>query len=259
VLPARKSSPIRSALIIAHPGHELRVFGWYEQARPTTFVLTSGSRNGDNGRTSLSRDLACQTRSSIGSLFGRYLDRQIYEAILEREVSLFADWASELTDALVDLGPELVVVDGWQFYNVAHDLAHLMARLAVEHAGRQLGRNIELVEFDVAPRSLGEMPPEGPEAFRVELDDVAFSRKQTHANRPEIREEFMNVVALEGLPAQQTEVFRKPLELDTIMSSAPTVPLYERFGEERVAAGIYRECIRWHDHVRPVVDAIRGS
>jgi hypothetical protein len=156
VLPDRKSSPIRSALIIAHPGHELRVFGWYEQARPTTFVLTSGSRNGDNGRTSLSRDLACQTRSSIGSLFGRYLDRQIYEAILKHEVSLFADWASELTDALVDLGPQLVVVDGWQFYNVAHDLAHLMARLAVERAGRQLGRNIELVEFDVARAALAK-------------------------------------------------------------------------------------------------------
>jgi hypothetical protein len=256
VLPDRKSSPLRSALIIAHPGHELRVFGWYEQARPTTFVLTSGSRNGDNGRTSLSRDLAYRTRSSIGSLFGRYLDRQIYAAILEREVSLFAAWASELTDASVDLGP-VVVADGWQFYNVAHDLAHLMARLAVERAGRQLGRNIELVEFDVAPRSLGEMPPEGLEVFRVELGDGAFLRKQTEGNRPEIRGEFMDVVALEGLPAQRTEVFRKPLQLDTIMSSAPAVPLYERFGEERVAAGIYRECIRWRSHVRPLVDAIR--
>jgi hypothetical protein len=67
----------------------------------------------------------------------------------------------------------------------------------------------------------------------------------------------MDVVALEGLPAQRTEVFRKPLQLDTIMSSAPAVPLYERFGEERVAAGIYRECIRWRSHVRPLVDAIR--
>jgi hypothetical protein len=257
VLPDRKSWPVRSALVVAHPGHELRVFGWYEQARPTTFVLTSGSRNGDNGRTSLSRDLAHQTGSSIGSLFGRYLDRQIYAAVLEREISLFAAWASELTDALVELGPELVVADGWQFYNVTHDLAHLMARLAVERAGRQLGRNIELVEFDVAPRSLGEMPPEGAEAFRVELDVAAFLRKQAEANRPEIRGEFMDVVALEGLPAQQIEVFRKPLELDTIMSSAPPVPLYERFGAERVAAGIYRECIRWHEHVRPVVDAIR--
>jgi hypothetical protein len=132
-----------------------------------------------------------------------------------------------------------------------------MARLAVERAGRQLGRGIDFVEFDVAPRSLGEMPPEGPEAFRVELDDVAFLRKQTEGNRPEIRGEFMDVVDLEGLPAQQTEVFRKPLELDAIMSSAPAVPLYEHFGEERVAAGIYRECIRWRDHVRPVVDAIR--
>jgi hypothetical protein len=101
------------------------------------------------------------------------------------------------------------------------------------------------------------MPPEGTEAFRVELDDVAFRRKQAEANRPEIRGEFMDVVALEGLPAQQTEVFRKPLELNTIMSSAPKVPLYERFGAQRVAAGIYRECIRWHDHVRPVMDAIR--
>jgi hypothetical protein len=258
VSPGRKSYPVRSALVIAHPGHELRVLGWYEQARPTTFVLTSGSGSGEIGRVSISHSLAHKTKSAIGSLFGRYLDGQIYDAILGREFSIFVDWTTELTNALVALDPELLVADNWQFYNVMHDLVHLMARLAVERAGRQLGRKIELVEFDVAPRSVGAMLPEGQEAFRIELDDCAFLRKQTEANQPEIREEFMKILALEGLRAQRTEVFRQPVDLDLILSLAPAVPPYERFGSERVTAGVYRECIRWQDHVRPVVDAIRS-
>jgi len=38
------------ALIIAHPGHELRVHHWLEKTRPLVFVLTDGS-----GRTAQSR------------------------------------------------------------------------------------------------------------------------------------------------------------------------------------------------------------
>src|SRR5207302_1404403 len=31
-----------SALLVAHPGHELRVHGWLERERPLVFVLTDG-------------------------------------------------------------------------------------------------------------------------------------------------------------------------------------------------------------------------
>ena len=33
----------RAVLVVAHPGHELRVHGWLELARPTVCILTDGS------------------------------------------------------------------------------------------------------------------------------------------------------------------------------------------------------------------------
>ncbi|CAN7202316.1 hypothetical protein LJR219_000551 [Phenylobacterium sp. LjRoot219] len=38
----------RTALAVAHPGHELRLAKWVELTRPTVFILTSGSRSGDD-------------------------------------------------------------------------------------------------------------------------------------------------------------------------------------------------------------------
>ena len=36
----------RAALVVAHPGHELRVHGWLEVARPVVCVSTDGSGHG---------------------------------------------------------------------------------------------------------------------------------------------------------------------------------------------------------------------
>jgi len=44
------NSSATPAVIIAHPGHELRVHYWLEQAKPAVCVLTDGS-----GRTQKSR------------------------------------------------------------------------------------------------------------------------------------------------------------------------------------------------------------
>ena len=51
----------RSALIVAHPGHELRVHAWLEQARPTSFVLTQG--DGAAGVSRLPSTTAVLTRA----------------------------------------------------------------------------------------------------------------------------------------------------------------------------------------------------
>jgi hypothetical protein len=45
-----------SALIIAHPGHEIRVHGWLERAKPVVYVLTDGSgRSGQSRLASTAR------------------------------------------------------------------------------------------------------------------------------------------------------------------------------------------------------------
>ncbi|MSQ47696.1 MAG: hypothetical protein EXR78_04785 [Deltaproteobacteria bacterium] len=39
-----------AALVIAHPGHELRLHGWLQHARPWVSVLTDGSGHADHSR-----------------------------------------------------------------------------------------------------------------------------------------------------------------------------------------------------------------
>ena len=54
---------------------------------------------------------------------------------------------------------DLVVMDAWQYYNVAHDLTHLMARMAAERASAQLGRRIPVVDYPTVPDELAPGAP----------------------------------------------------------------------------------------------------
>jgi hypothetical protein len=100
--------------------------------------------------------------------------------------------------------------------------------------------------------------PWGSEASRIRLDEAALARKRAAAeNYEDLREEFQQVLALEGRDAQRLEVFRSVVDLDALMPAPGTVPPYERYGEQRVADGVYRDVIRWSGHVRGIVEAIR--
>ena len=245
-----------SALIVAHPGHEVRVSGWYGSARPRLFVLTEGSRSGDRSRLRSAQALAERAGATLGSPFGLYRDREVYAAILARDPTPFIRWTADLADALVDLDPAVVVTDGWQLYNVAHDLTHVMTRVAVRQAAVRLRRAIDVVEFAVVPRALGGERPWGSEAFRVTLDNAALARKHTNAEEyGDLSEELQRLIAIEGRDAQRIEVFRSVVDLDTLMPAPGVTPPYERYGEQRVADGMYREVIRWTPHVRGVAGA----
>jgi hypothetical protein len=90
-----------AALVVAHPGHEVRVSGWYELARPRLFVLTEGSRSGDQGRLLCAQSFANQNGAKLGSLFGRFRDREIYAAILAGDQTPFIRWTAQHTAAIV--------------------------------------------------------------------------------------------------------------------------------------------------------------
>jgi hypothetical protein len=246
-----------SALVVAHPGHELRPFGWYEQTRPRLFVLTVGSRSGDTGRIASTRRLAEQVGASLGSLSGPFLDRHVYAAILSGDDALFRQWTLELADALVELGPGRVVIDDWQMYNVSHDLVHVMARVAVQRASATLGRTIEVVTYDVVPPAWAAALGRGRQAFRLDLDEATFTRKRgAAAAYPGVRDELEALRAVEADEARRVEVYRDVVPFEALWPAPDAVPPYERYGEQRVAAGIYRECIRWDDDVRPLVEGI---
>src|SRR5437762_4051364 len=109
--------PLPAALVVAHPGHELRLFRWLELDHPTVFVLTDGSGRSGHSRVSSTLNVLEATGCSAGSIMGRFNDREIYRAILENDVSLIAAATTELVEALIAGEFCTVVADALEFYN----------------------------------------------------------------------------------------------------------------------------------------------
>src|SRR5436309_14218796 len=72
-----------AALVVAHPGHELRVHHWLESTHPRVFVLTDGSGARNEGRIESTSNILRRVGSTSGSIYGAYTDRRIYQLVLD--------------------------------------------------------------------------------------------------------------------------------------------------------------------------------
>src|SRR4051794_23626759 len=99
----------RSALVIGHPGHELRLHHWLELAHPLTFVLTDGSGRMAASRLASTTSLLRNAGARLGSIYGRWTDQALYAAILARDPTTLSDLARELALTLADNAVEYVV------------------------------------------------------------------------------------------------------------------------------------------------------
>src|SRR5258707_9486157 len=135
-----------AALVIAHPGHELRVYHWLSLARPLVFVLTDGSGRAGKSRIHRTHEIVNSLHARPGSIYGRLSDAEIYSAILNGEIFLFVGLAEEMAEALLEGRVEYVVGDAIEGYNPAHDVCRLVTNAAVKEA-RRFGKCVE--NFDV--------------------------------------------------------------------------------------------------------------
>ena len=126
----------RAALVIAHPGHELSVYGWLERVRPVVFILTDGSGQSGTSRLDRTATLISQAGTSRGGIFGRFADAAIYSAILETDFHRFYDLVDELSLELSRHEIDYVAGDASEGYNPVHDLWRLMLNTAVRACNR---------------------------------------------------------------------------------------------------------------------------
>ena len=243
----------RSALIVAHPGHELRVHAWLEQARPTSFVLTQG--DGAAGVSRLPSTTAVLTRAGapVGGVYGLLKDREIYAALLDRRHDVFLRLLDALADALIAAHLDCVVSDAEERYNPSHDVCRYLASAAAAIASRTEGREIEGFDFpligapDVCAAELCSR------ARWIQLDEDALARKLSAAHSyPELTHEVDAALATNGAQAFRTECLRP-------WTSPPaedgTRPFYEVHGERQVASGVYSDVIRL-EHLLSLRDAL---
>ena len=252
----RTPGDARAALVIAHPGHELRLSRWVAAHHPTIHILTAGSRSGDDGaRVEASRGLAARLGATPGEIFGQRLDREVYAWIMAGDPAPFTSLADELAESFVRQDLETVVTDAWQLYNPVHDLWSLTAQAAACLAAARLGRPVACLDYPVVPRAMAQRSA-GPLRLEMRLSpDEVDAKLALAADYPAIAGEVAELLTAGGRAFLASETLHDPRPLGELTPAPGEVPLYEQYGEARVAAGRYGAVLRWR-HVAPIAAAL---
>jgi len=236
--------PGEALLLVAHPGHELLLHGWIGRAKPTVHVLTDGS---SAARLASTAELLRESGAVAGPIFGRLSDREAYAMILEGNAALMLSLATELAEEIAMRRPAAIVADAVEGYNPVHDLCRLVAGAAIEIAGT--GTTQYEYALVNAPDSFGG------DVVAFDLDGTAHAAKIESARaRAALVPDIDELLSRHGAGAYRRETFRAVADWTDVGSGAP--PLYERFGEERVAAHRYAHVIRRAEHMVPLRDAL---
>jgi hypothetical protein len=248
----------KTALIVAHPGHELRVHRWIELAQPTVFVLTDGSGRTQRSRLPSTTSVLERAGARPGTLYGCCSDSELYAAVLAGDTAFLLRMMRTLVEALIALDVEAVVADALEGFNPSHDICRFVVNATVSRIERETGRVLRNFDFllDGSPEQCPA--PLRASAVCVELDDADLERKLAAADGyPELQAEKVSALARYGTRPFRTELLRPVPDcrqgLDA-MEQEP--PYYERFGEQQVTAGYYRDVIRYRENVRPLVQAL---
>ena len=245
---------------MAHPGHELRVFHWMEQARPLYCCLTEGSGGVAASRLPSTGVLLDRVGARPGPLYGRYADKEVYRLLLDGRADVFVDLVDELADVLVAADVDEVAGDALEGFNPSHDVCRFIVDGAVALARRRSGRRIENRDF-----VLEAGPDACPDASRaaarwLRLDDDALDRKIDAALQyDELRPEVHAALERYGRAAFAVECLRPVTTAPMSDTFADELPAYERYGEQRVRDGRYTEIIRYRQHVLPVRAATEAA
>ena len=263
------------ALIVAHPGHELMVLGWVEDAHPRVSIVTDGSGRSGQSRIQSSEQILRAAGAQAGSVWGAMSEPECYAAILNGHTQVFVDLAARLGDELADLHPPYVAGDAREGFNPTHDICRMVIDAAVKRAGRRgiTIRNYAFFLFaphDKCPVDLWSS------AIWKTLPDDQLARKLAAARAyPELMAEAE--AAMSGssrkilaahpelaaiVDASLDGMNERRLATECLMPAAgvPVLagdkPFYEIYGEQIVAKGTYQHVIRYRDHVQPIERAL---
>lgn len=263
------------ALIVAHPGHELMVLGWVEDARPRVSILTDGSGRSGVSRIASSEKVLRDARADVGSVWGAVSEPACYAAMLDGNVAMFVDLAVRLADDLTAERPPYVAGDAREGFNPTHDVCRMIIDAAVARA-RRAGAEIDNYAFSLfAPHNRCPAAMR-PTAIWKNLNEPQLARKIAAARAyPELASEAE--VALSGssrkLLAQYPDLAaivdasldgmnERSLATECLVPAAGATiasadrPFYEIYAEKIVARGIYERPIRYRDHVQPIERAL---
>ncbi|SEK80292.1 hypothetical protein [Nitrosovibrio tenuis] len=262
----------RSLLVISHPGHELRLYGWIDQVQPVICILTDGSGGEGVPRLDKTLDVLRALGAEIGPICGELSDRRIYEKILHHKYYLFDRLCKRLARLIVTYDIDIVVSDAMEGYNPTHDLCEVLVQAAVAIANKKKHPITRHYTFPLMgdPRQAardGENAQTAPRAIArhtIELIPLQFKHKletiRDYASSAgeKLQQEIEHAFHTYGEHAFACEyLFRAPVPKQALEQSfTQAKPFYETYGEKQVAAGRYQCVIRFREHILPLMNRL---
>ena len=241
----------RAILVIAHPGHELRVHGWLEAMAPAVWILTDGSGHTGRSRIDSTTRILESAGAVPGTVYGSMSDADLYNTVLGFNHRPFLDLVDKLAAAILHEQVDCIAGDAEEGYNPGHDTCRLIINAAVKLAQHKSSKLIRNYDF-----TLVGPPDQCPEDQReyslwLNLDDEAFARKLSAArNYPELQAEVET--ALNGAGRFRVECLRPVNSHSLANSSLEDPPYYEQYGEKQVKSGYYKQVLRYSEHMLPL-------
>jgi hypothetical protein len=252
------NKPGKTVLMIAHPGHELRVYGWLSKVKPLVCVLTNGAGHTGKSRLASTSHILESVGTTSGSIYGEYADTEIYQAVLAHDFSFFTDVVDDLVQLLIGQEIEYIVGDASEGYNPGHDICRLLIDAAVEIVRQRAGNSIANFDFLLTGHP-AQIPHETTQnIIQLILDNTTLQRKlEASRSYAEMNAEVELTIKNFGEESFRTESFRSEQ-----LSAFPTAgnqeaPFYEQHGERQVAAGYYQYVIRYRQHMLPLIEALQ--
>lgn len=239
------SETLQNVLILAHPGHELRVHHWLELKKPQIYLLTDGSGGRHSARTRYSRDVVEAAGAAAGAVFGDIPDATWYKALLARDNGVFADVLARISVDVSDMQDVQVVSDAVDGYNPMHDLAY-----AFGNALNRLLQSTRLGRKQLCTAAVPNVP--GVVEVEIQLDPAARARKMAavKAYTP-LADEARQILERDPQCFDRELLISQHFDWDT-----PWTPEWERIGKERVANKVYDRCITYKENVQPVAQQL---
>ena len=243
----------RAILVIAHPGHELRVHGWLEAMAPSVWILTDGSGHTGRSRIDSTTRVLASTGAVPGPVYGSMTDADLYNSVLGSNHQPFLNLVDKLAAAIMHDQVECIAGDAAEGYNPGHDTCRLIINAAVKLAQHKSSKPIGNYDF-----TLVGPPDHCAEDLRdrslwLNLDDEGLARKLSAARSyPELQAEVET--ALNGTGSRFRVECLRPVNSHSlaIRSTAEEPPYYEQYGEKQVKSGYYKQVLRYNEHMLPL-------
>lgn len=245
-----------SALIFAHPGHELLVAGLMQRLRPHILFLTCADSAGDMEREMLARRGLETLGLTEQTTFLSISEQDMHRWLLNGDVAPFLELRQRVLEWLEALQPSQIFGDAFELSNPTHDIG----RAVLDSAWRDCNDGFPSENFEL-PLVCRTAPEIWSLRFQ-EFPSGAFETLQLTATEVESKQKLADWISSRRVEAEMarpffnldTEVYRPvPANRDYSLPPEGLRFHYDDWGRIQVQRGKYAQPILFAEHFVPLV------